>query len=534
MRAAAKDFVQKTPEGYGPRQRVDVTESRNPDTIISDLTRSERNPIRKDMMHPRCIADPNPLMDRRGLLRWATAGIGAVALASLLQRDGMVNAAIPGEADDRPPHFAMRAKRVIHICAVGGLSQIDSFDYKPQLEKCHGQSLGGSEKPDAFFGKVGLLRKSDYAFAQHGRSGLWISNLFPQLAQVSDELCMIRSMFAETSNHTPATFQQLSGFRLNGFPTIGAWLSFGLGNVSDDLPAFVVIPDARQLPPGGSINWTNGFLSARHQGVVMRATGGAIDDLHPARPIDAATEEDSRTLLQRMNRRHLDARGGEDLLAARMRSYELAGRMQMAVPEVTSLETEPQATREMYGLERKETNDFGRACLLARRLLERGVRFVQLFSGGALGSPRINWDGHEDNKTLHGQEAKRIDQPIAALLKDLRRTGMMDDTLVVFTTEFGRTPFSQAEGNAIGLGRDHNERGFTIWLAGAGVKPGIAYGASDEIGWRAAENRVGWHDLHATILRVLGIDHRRLTFYHNGIRRRLTDVHGEIVNGILA
>lgn len=476
----------------------------------------------------------SPLLDRRGLLRWATAGIGAVALAALLERDGIVSAATPGEAGDLPPHFLARARRVIHICAVGGLSQVDSFDFKPQLEKCHGQSLGGGEKPDVFFGKVGLLRKSDFAFNQHGRSGLWISELFPHLAEVADELCVVRSMFAETSNHTPATFQQLSGFRLNGFPTMGAWLSYGLGNVTDDLPAFVVIPDARQLPPGGSINWTNGFLSARHQGVVMRATGTAIEDLHPARPIDASTEQDSRSLLERMNRRHLDAHGGEDLLAARLKSYELAARMQLAVPEVTSLEAEPLETREMYGLARKETNDFGRGCLLARRLLERGVRFVQLFSGGALGSPRVNWDAHENNKSLHAQEAGRIDQPIAALLSDLRRRGMMDDTLVLFTTEFGRTPFSQAEGSAIGLGRDHNERGFTVWLAGAGVKSGFAYGSSDEIGWRAAENRVGWHDLHATILRVLGIDHRRLTFYHNGIRRRLTDVHGEIVSGILA
>jgi hypothetical protein len=222
------------------------------------------------------------------------------------------------------------------------------------------------------------------------------------------------------------------------------------------------------------------------------------------------------------------------MLAARLKSYELAARMQLAVPEVTSLESEPLATRQMYGLDQKPTNDFGRGCLLARRLLERGVRFVQLFSGGALGSPRINWDGHEDCKTLHAQEALRIDQPIAALLKDLRRTGMMDDTLVLFTTEFGRTPFSQAEGNVVGQGRDHNQYGFTCWLAGAGIKPGIAYGSSDEIGWKAVENRVDWHDFHATVLQTLGIDHRRLTFYHNGIRRRLTDVHGELVKGILS
>jgi hypothetical protein len=479
-------------------------------------------------------ASQRPLIDRRGLLRWSTMGIGAVALSMLLQRDGIVRGAVLGDAEDPPPHFPPRAKRVIHICAVGGVSQVDSFDYKPQLDKRHGQSLGGTEKPDVFFGRIGLLRKSDYAFHQRGKSGLWVSDLFPKLAEVADELCVVRSMVAETSNHTPATFQQLSGFRLNGFPTMGAWLSYGLGSESDELPAFVVIPDSRQLPPSGSVNWSNGFLSARHQGVVMRATGPAIDDLDPAHAIDAATEADSRALLQKMNRRHLMSHGGEDVLSARLNSYELAARMQLAVPQVSDLDAEPLSTWQMYGLERKETNDFGRACLFARRLLERGVRFVQLFSGGAFGSPRINWDGHEDNKTLHDQEALRIDQPIAALLKDLRRRGMLDDTLVVFTSEFGRTPFSQAEGNKVGTGRDHNQTGFSIWLAGGGAQPGFAYGTTDEIGWKAAENPVDWHDLHATILALLGIDHRRLTFYHNGIRRRLTNVSGEVVQQIIA
>jgi uncharacterized protein (DUF1501 family) len=235
-----------------------------------------------------------------------------------------------------------------------------------------------------------------------------------------------------------------------------------------------------------------------------------------------------------MNRRHLESRGGEDVLAARLKSYELAATMQLAVPEVANLDAEPLATREMYGIEGKETADFGRACLLARRLLQRGVRFVQMFSGGALGSPRINWDAHEDCRALHSQEAKRIDQPIAALLADLRRTGMLDDTLLLFTTEFGRTPFTQADANKVGAGRDHNQYGFSCWLAGGGVRAGTAYGASDDIGWKAAEDRVGWHDFHATVLQLLGIDHKRLTFYHNGIQRRLTDVSGEVVRGIMA
>ncbi|HET6247451.1 MAG TPA: DUF1501 domain-containing protein [Tepidisphaeraceae bacterium] len=475
-----------------------------------------------------------PLIDRRGLLRWASAGIGAVALSALLLRDGVADASEAVARQHQIPHFLPRAKRVIHLCAMGGVSQVDTFDYKPALQQLHGKSLGGGAKPDVFFGKVGLLRKSDFPFTQFGRSGHWISSLFPHLGTVADELCIVKSMIADTSNHTPAAFQQLTGFRLNGFPTMGAWVSYGLGNMTENLPAFVVIPDARQLPPGGSINWTNGFLPARHQGVVMRAGGTAIDDLQPARNVDAATEADSRALLARMNRRHLQAHGGEDLLAARLKSYELAAQMQLAVPEVSSLDAETPAMREMYGIGKKETNDFGRGCLLARRLLERGVRFVQLFSGGALGSPRINWDGHEDCRANHAQEALRVDQPIAALLKDLRQRGMLDDTLVLFTSEFGRTPFTQAEANQIGAGRDHNQYGFSIWLAGGGIKPGISYGSTDETGWKAAENIVAWPDLHATVLNTLGIDHRRLTFYHNGIQRRLTNVSGEVVREILA
>jgi hypothetical protein len=315
---------------------------------------------------------------------------------------------------------------------------------------------------------------------------------------------------------------------------MGAWLSYGLGAESDDLPSYVVIPDPRGVPAGGSINWTNGFLPARHQGVIMRSQGQAITDLTPAKPISESTERASRELLAKLNARHLEERGGSDALAARIKSYELAARMQVTVPDVTDLGKETAATQAMYGLEQKETRDFGRACLLSRRLLERGVRFVHLFSGGAFGSPRINWDGHENMVQNHGQEAKRIDQPIAALLQDLRQRGLLEDTLVLFTSEFGRTPFTQSGGNVLGEGRDHNQYGFSIWMAGAGLKHGFAFGATDEIGLKAVEERVHWHDLHATILHLLGIDHERLTYYHNGIQRRLTDVAGELVKGILA
>ena len=480
-------------------------------------------------------ADATSVLDRREFFSWARTGLGGVALAALLGRDGHLRAApSSGAVRDRAPHHAPKAKRAIQITLFGGLSHVDSFDFKPALIKHHGKPLGGNERPDVFFGKVGQLRQSDWAFKQRGRSGLWVSDLFPHLAEVADELTVIRSMHAETSNHTPATFQENSGFRLNGFPVLGSWLSYGLGSETGDLPAYVVIPDARGNPAGGSINWTNGFLPARHQGVPFRNRGPAIDDLQPARPIRADTERASRALLAMLNRRHLADRGVSDPLAARIRSYELAARMQLAVPEVADLDRETSATHTLYGLDTPETEDFGRSCLLARRLLERGVRFVQLFSGGAFGQPRINWDGHEDMRKNHGREAKRIDYPIAGLLRDLRRRGMLDDTLVLFTSEFGRTPFTQSDAGVLGKGRDHNQYGFSVWMAGAGLKHGTAYGATDELGLKAVEKPVSWHDFHATVLRLLGINHERLTFYHNGIERRLTNVHGDALIEILA
>ena len=469
-------------------------------------------------------------MNRRWFFCWAKDGLASAAAASLLLNDGVLRADTPGEAADLPP----RAKRAIHICLVGALSQVDSFDYKPDLIKNHGKSLQSSERPDVFFGQIGLLRAPDWQFQQRGQSGLWISDLFPHLGELADDLTIIRSMVAETSNHTPATFQENSGFRLNGFPSMGAWLSYGLGSEAEDLPAFVVIPDAREMPPGGTINWSSGFLPARNQGVIIRPTSEPIADLFPAQPIEPGAEQAARALVGSMNRRHLDSHGGDDMLAARIRGYQLAARMQNSVPEVAEIGQESAQTQAMYGLDRLETKDFGRGCLLARRLLERGVRFVQLYSGGTFGSPRRNWDGHEDMKQNHGQEALRIDQPVAALLRDLKRRGMLEDTLILCTSEFGRTPFSQSASDAVGTGRDHNQTGFSVWMAGAGLKPGLAYGSTDEVGWKASENIVTWPDFHATVLRLLGIDHERLTYYHNGIQRRLTNVHGQPITGILA
>jgi hypothetical protein len=481
-----------------------------------------------------------PRVDRREFLSWTRFGLTGAALAGLLSPAGVSEnrslraATVAGDAKDPPPHFPAKARRAIHICLCGGYSHLDSFDYKPELARLHGKSLGGDEKPDVFFGQIGLIRQNDWEFRQRGESGLWVSELFPHIATVADELTVIRSMVAESSSHTPATFHENTGFRLNGFPVMGAWLSYGLGCETDELPTYVVLPDSRGMPAGATANWTNGFLPARHQGVAFRPKGTPIGDLFPARPLADDTDQATRELLGELNAMHLDQRGGDDLLAARIRSYELAAKMQLAVPAVTDLNTETAATLSDYGLNEAPTADFGRNCLLARRLLEKGVRFVQIFSGGAFGSPRINWDGHEDVLENHAREALRVDRPVAALLRDLRQRGMLDDTLVLFTTEFGRTPFTQSAADVIGKGRDHNQYGFSIWLAGAGLKHGMTYGATDEIGWKAAENPVPWHDFHATVLRLLGIDHERLTFYHNGIMRRLTNVHGEIIKDILA
>ncbi len=472
--------------------------------------------------------------NRRDFFSWVGGGLAGAAAAAIMLRDGALYADVPGESSPPCPHFAPKAKRAIHICLCGAMSHLDTFDFKPELIASHGQSLKTDTKPDAFFGQVGKLRKPDWGFRQHGQGGLWISDLFPHIAGVADELTIIQSMVSETSNHTPATFQENSGFRLNGFPSMGAWLSYGLGSESDDLPAFIVIPDAREFPAGGAINWSNGFLPARHQGVVVRPRGSPIEDLFPAKPLATGADAAEQELLASMNRKHLEAHEGEDALSARIKGYELAARMQTSVPLVTDLTGERSDTLAEYGLSRPETTDFGRACLIARRMLERGVRFVQLFSGGTFGSPRRNWDGHEDVKGNHTQEALRIDQPVATLLKDMKRRGMLDDTLVLFTTEFGRTPFAQSASDVVGTGRDHNPQGFSVWLAGAGLKHGIAYGKTDEIGWKAADNPVTWPDFHATVLHLLGIDHQKLTYYHNGIRRRLTNVHGEVVKAILA
>jgi hypothetical protein len=461
---------------------------------------------------------------RREFLRDAGAGLGAVAMAWMLGEEA--------RADEGPVRaFPARAKRVVQIFACGGVSHLDTFDYKPDLERHDGKELAGKGKIETFFGKPGRLMKSPFAFRRRGQSGQWVSSLLPHLAECADELTVIRSMVAKSSNHTPATFQMNTGFTMNGFPCLGAWLSYGLGTENQDLPTFVVLPDPRGLPAGGSINWTSGFLPAAHQGVAFRTSGEPIVDLFPPEGTSSVRRRSSLAVLEAMNREFLATQPGNSALAARIRSYELAGRMQASVPEVIGFDSEPPAIRELYGLDRPETAGFGRNCLLARRLLERGVRFVQLFHGGAFGEPRINWDAHEDLLDNHTKQAASLDRPVAGLIRDLKQRGLLDETLVLWTTEFGRTPFTQGIG---AKGRDHHQLAFTCWMAGAGLRPGQAYGASDEVGYRSAEDPVTLYDFHATVLHLLGIDHKRLTYYHNGIRRRLTDVHGEVIEKLLA
>jgi hypothetical protein len=473
-----------------------------------------------------------PALSRRHFLWEAGGGLGAIALAWLLNEDapGATGPSLSPYAP-RPAHFLAKANRVIQIFACGGVSHIDTFDYKPDLVKHHGRELTGKGKIDTFFGKPGRLMKSPYQFQKHGASGHWVSGLLPNLAGCVDEMTFIHSMVAKTSNHTPATFQMNSGFTMNGFPCLGAWLSYGLGSVSQDLPAFVVLPDPRGLPAGGAINWTSGFLPATHQGTAFRTSGETITNLFPPKDVSPRSRAAGMKVLAEMNREFLDANPGDTTLAARLRSYELAARMQVSIPEVTNLNQETAATRKLYGLDEEPTRGFGGNCLLARRLLEHGVRFVQLYHGGAFGSPRINWDAHEDLVDNHGKQAASLDRPLAGLLKDLKARGLLHDTLVIWTTEFGRTPFTEGIG---GKGRDHHQLCFTCWMAGAGLKPGYSHGASDEVGYQVAQDPVTIYDFHATILHLLGLDHKRLTFYHNGIKRRLTDVHGEVVKGVLA
>ena len=411
----------------------------------------------------------------------------------------------------------------------GGVSQVDSYDYKPMLSKHDGKdphaAIGKLEKTQ--FANIGKVMKSPWAFRQWGGSGIWASDLFPHINEQMDQLCIIRSMTSKFPEHTSANYLLHSGHGLQGRPSMGAWATYGLGSFNNDLPGYVVL-NGGQIPSGGLDNFSNGFLPASFQGSLLHANGTPLANIVPNEK-DAKLQEIKRTLARRLNQAGLELAGEVDELESAIRNAELAARMQLAVPELIDLSNETVATREMYGLNagNPHTKTYAKACLIARRLVERGVRFIEVTIPMVDGYQR--WDAHGNIKQNHSTNAVAVDQPIAALLKDLRRRGMLDETLVVWSGEFGRTPFAQG-----GDGRDHNEHGFSLWMAGGGVKGGMTYGATDEWGYKAVENRLEIHDLHATLLHLLGIDHTRLTYRFSGRDIRLTDVYGRVVHDVIA
>jgi hypothetical protein len=455
------------------------------------------------------------------------AGGAGIGLSLLLSRDKAYAAEI------RPPgtHFPAKAKHIIMVFLPGGISAVDTFDYKPELEKHHGKETQGANTITPFFGKRGTVMRSPWNFRRYGQSGKQVSDLLPHLATCVDDLTFFHSMVSRSNAHGPAIFQMSTGFIFQGFPSVGSWISYGLGGENANLPSFVVLPDRRGLPPCGVANWGNGFLPAAHQGVIFGDQQQPIADLRPPSSISPPQQAASYDLLSALNEEHLRRNAGDDALAARIKAYELAARMQVSAPGVTDITGEPQSIRDLYGLDDPVTRDFGYNCLLARRLVERGVRCVQMYNGGHFGAPRVNWDAHEDIRANHTNNSRILDKPLAALIKDLKQRGLLEETLVVFTTEFGRLPISEGLGEG---GRDHNPEGFTSFIAGPGLKHGFSYGATDELGYKAVENPVTIYDFHATILHLLGLDHKDLNWYHNGIRRRLTDVHGHVLKEVLA
>jgi hypothetical protein len=472
-------------------------------------------------------------MDRREFLWQFGGGLGGLALAQLLGRESLLAEGTSKGLHSGGLHHAARAQRIVQLFMSGAASQCDTFDYKPQLIRCDGEKFDPGERVELFQSDPGACMKSPWAWRQFGECGKWVSELVPHIGSCVDDIAFIHSMVSKSNVHGPATFMQNTGFVLPGFPAMGAWISYGLGSMSDNLPTFVVLPDSRGFAPNGPGNWTAGFLPAAHQGTMIRpGATNPIYDLFPpesAKFITPRSEADSLSVLNQLNREHQRRRDGDTRLEARIASYELAAKLQLSAPDVLDLTAETEATKRMYGLEEPSTADFGRHCLIARRLLERGVRFVQVWSGADNGFPRRNWDSHEDLARDHEIMGRSMDQPAAALLKDLKQRGMLDDTIVMWSTEFGRMPCSQGSN-----GRDHNPFAFTTWLAGGGIKGGISYGETDEWSYKAIGLPTYCYDVHATVLYLLGIDHEKLIFRHNGIDRRLTDVHGQVIREVLA
>ena len=485
----------------------------------------------------------NPLLgqqsySRRELLQRAGGGAGLLGLAALLQDENLLGsacAAMPQAANPlapKPPHFAPKAKRVIWIFVNGGPSHVDTWDYKPELEKRDGQELQGFDKFTGFFADaVGPLMKSPFKFQQYGQCGKWVSDLFPHLSQHVDKMAFVHSGYTKSNNHSPALYMMNTGMPRLGFPCAGSWVTYGLGSESRDLPAFVVFSDplGRGLPKGYALNWSSGFLPSVYQGTWLKPSGDPIENLHRPAALTDARQRAQLDLLAKLNQEQLAANPAEKEFAARIESFELAYRMQSAAPQALDVNDEPEHIHKQYGLDNKKCAHFGRQCLIARRMLERGVRFVQIYSGGM--ENQQSWDGHNDIAGNHGGFALETDQPIAALLGDLDQRGLLDDTLVIWGGEFGRLPIAQ---KAAKPGRDHNPHAFTRWFAGGGVKGGTSYGETDEIGHKAVVNRVSVNDLNATILHLLGMDHEKLTFRYNGRDFRLTDVAGKVIREIIA
>ena len=486
------------------------------------------------------------LLSRRRFLGQMRDGLSGIALSHLLTSDGLLARAsgagspktpLRPQIDPvrphapRPPHFVPKAKNVLMLFCSGALSHVDTFDYKSELFKRDGQPMPGGDQLITFQGENGNLAAPRYAFRPRGDCGKMTSDLLPRLGELVDDMCFIHSLTSKTNTHGPGENFMSTGFTLDGFPSMGAWVNYALGTENQQLPAYVAIPDPRGIPQSGSNNWAAGFLPAVFQGTSFTASK-PISHLTVPQGVTPQSEQATREFLRLLNERHLERFPGDTELAARIASYELAARMQLSLPEVGDFSKESSYTLDMYGASDANTlkAGFARNCILARRLIERGVRFVQVFNGAyAMGEGVGNWDGHKKIYEQYDVHGPILDQPAAALLKDMKQRGLLSETLVVFCTEFGRMPTFQKGAS----GRDHNPKGFTAWLAGAGVKAPFSYGATDEFGYRAIDNVATVYDFHATILHLLGLDHERLSFYHNGIERRLTDVHGQVLTEVI-
>ncbi len=463
------------------------------------------------------------MTNRRDFLMRAGGGLSGLALNSLLHAETNPYAAKAG-------HHPARAKAVISLFMSGGVSHMDSFDRKPMLDKYAGQPLTGKGDIVVRQGHPGPLMPSPFTWKRYGQSGLEVSELFPQIAGAhADKLAVIRSVWGKSNDHVQAHYELATGVIRMGYPSLGSWVTYGLGTENQSLPAFVVIFDPRGAPFGGPANWSAGFMPAAYQGTVLRSAGDPIVDLHPPPGMSREEQQSRLQLLDRLNKLDLERNPGNSELAARISAYELAFRMQNAAPDAVDVNGESDATRKLYGLGDAATESFGRQCLMARRLVERGVRFVQIYHGGLGNQNTDTWDAHEDIRSNHTKHAAEVDQPISALLTDLAARGLLDSTLVIWQGEFGRMPISQR-----GLGRDHNPGAMSIWMAGAKIRGGQIIGATDEFGYKAAEQPVSVHDLHATILHLAGLDHKRLTYRYQGRDMRLTDVEGELVPQIVA